>query len=790
MNPSRTKFKIKTKHRKRSNKVKLSCTLTMARRHLMLWIFTLCVSLDPSVGHIPELDGKKVYEIVRPIKLHELHKRDLKSRPDTVKYAMTLGGRDIEMHLHKNDGMLTKDYSETHYTKDGMLVTTTPDDLDLCYYHGKIVNDSESLVSMSICDGLRGYFRTAEQRYLIEPLSADGDHAVLKYEDAQDDTPRVCGVTNTSWDEIGDGTPPRILKTRSRSSGPSLFQQQKYIEFFLVADNREYKKMDSDLGKLRKRIFEIINFINNVYKEINTFVALTGFEVWTDNDKITVSSVAGGTLDSFTNWRNSDLIKRKKHDNAQLLSAIDLDGATVGLAFIGTLCGSHSTGIVQDHNSKAIAVGATMAHEMGHNLGMNHDSSSCICSDGTCVMTAALSYFIPQHFSSCSTETFAEYLDKKNPECLLNMPDPKELIQPAVCGNGFVEIGEECDCGTIQECTNPCCNATTCKLTEGSQCATGECCEECKMRSASHVCRPKNDDCDLPESCTGKSAVCPEDVFTVNGLPCRNGKGYCYNGQCPQRAEQCIKMWGPNAEVAEENCYSQNTRAEYFAYCKRNGNSYIGCQKQDIMCGKLFCMNGNASPNYGRLVKFNNCKATFYGSPEEDYGQVDTGTKCGDGLVCSQNECVDLETAYKATNCSAKCKGHAVCDHRLQCRCETGWLPPDCEAPAKSDGSSQGVVVAIVVCVLIGILLIGLAVFFYKRRKSTPHSSSHSRQQKVHVVDISDSSHQRLQTPNPKPSPVIKPSAPPPPPPSSVQPRALHSDFINARQALRPPPRV
>jgi len=55
------------------------------------------------------------------------------------------------------------------------------------------------------------------------------------------------------------------------------------------------------------------------YKEINTFVALTGFEVWTDGDKITVSSAPGTTLGSFSSWRNSDLIKRKKHDNAQLL---------------------------------------------------------------------------------------------------------------------------------------------------------------------------------------------------------------------------------------------------------------------------------------------------------------------------------------------------------------------------------------------------------------------------------------------------------------------------------------
>lgn len=32
-----------------------------------------------------------------------------------------------------------------------------------------------------------------------------------------------------------------------------------------------------------------------------------------------------------------------------------------------------------------------------------------------------------------------------------------------------------------------------------------------------------------------------------------------------------------------------------------------------------------------------------------------------------------------------------VCDHRKECRCETGWLPPDCETPAESEGSSKGI---------------------------------------------------------------------------------------------------
>lgn len=104
------------------------------------------------------------------------------------------------------------------------------------------------------------------------------------------------------------------------------------------------------------------------------------------------------------------------------------------------------------------------------------------------------------------------------------------------------------------------------------------------------------------------------------------------------------------------------------------------------MCGKLFCQNGQDSPNYGRMVTVNGCKAAFFDDYTKDYGQVDSGTKCGDGKVtgcqllfgpklprasvsaifffffkvCSQNECVDLETAYRNTNCSARCSGHAV----------------------------------------------------------------------------------------------------------------------------------
>ncbi|XP_041957666.1 disintegrin and metalloproteinase domain-containing protein 28 [Alosa sapidissima] len=762
----------------------------MASKRLLLWILSLAASLDPSV--CTEFNGVKVYDVVRPIRLHSLSKRAVESsRPEVLKYGMTLKGKDIELNLERNDGILTKEYSETYYTDDGTPVTSAPEDLDHCYYHGSIVNDSESMVSVSTCDGLRGYIQTAEQKFLIEPMTEDkdGDHALLKFDDVHD-KPMTCGVTNTSWDPE---YPAKTSRAQSRGARPSLLQQQKYIELYLVADNREYIRMKKDISELRKRIFEIINFVNGVYKSLNTFIALTGLEVWTDSDKISVTPPAGATLDGFTKWRNSDLKKRKRHDNAQLITGIDFDGSTVGLAFIGTLCSDHSTGVVQDHNHRAVAVGATLSHEMGHNLGMSHDTSSCVCPDNSCIMAAALSYTIPQTFSSCSSTDYSNFLGNRNPECVLNKPDYKELVTEPVCGNGFLERGEQCDCGTVveEECTNPCCNATNCRLVEGAQCAEGDCCENCKIMSPNRECRPKHDDCDLPEYCTGKSTECPEDVFTVNGLPCENGKGYCYNGQCPQMEEQCIQMWGGTARVGREFCFNQNTRGIYYGFCKRPSKDvYEPCQKEDIMCGKLFCHDGNGNPNYGRLVAFSDCKATFYGDPETDRGQVDTGTKCGEGMVCNQNQCVNLVTAYRVLNCSAKCPGHGVCNHRSECQCEPGWLPPHCDSKdPKWQLSKEGVTAIAVIFSLLGlIIVIGASVFMWKRRQN---SSPGLPAQKSQPVSKPVLGRQPLKTPKPNAQATQRPNTRPPPPPSTGrQSRPVQPNFMAAREALRPPPRV
>ncbi|MEQ2173928.1 Disintegrin and metalloproteinase domain-containing protein 12 [Goodea atripinnis] len=180
-------------------------------------------------------------------------------------------------------------------------------------------------------------------------------------------------------------------------------------------------------------------------------------------------------------------------------------------------------------------------------------------------------YPFPTVFSTCSKKDLAASLEKGVGMCLYNMPEVKVLYGGQKCGNGYVEEGEECDCGepevkstakafiftflsggdqtpplwSYRECMNPCCNATTCTLKGDAVCAHGQCCEDCKLKLAGTMCRESSNSCDLPEFCTGSSPHCPANVYLHDGHACHNVDGYCYNGICQTHEQQCITLWGP-----------------------------------------------------------------------------------------------------------------------------------------------------------------------------------------------------------------------------------------------------
>ena len=54
---------------------------------------------------------------------------------------------------------------------------------------------------------------------------------------------------------------------------------------------------------------------------------------------------------------------------------LDLTQNTVGIAFLNTMCGSASVGVVQDGPRSTSSSASTFAHELGHVFNLEHDTS-------------------------------------------------------------------------------------------------------------------------------------------------------------------------------------------------------------------------------------------------------------------------------------------------------------------------------------------------------------------------------------------------------------------------------
>ncbi|XP_043374145.1 disintegrin and metalloproteinase domain-containing protein 9-like isoform X5 [Dermochelys coriacea] len=236
------------------------------------------------------------------------------------------------------------------------------------------------------------------------------------------------------------------------------------------------------------------------------------------------------------------------------------------------------------------------------------------------------------------------------------------------------------------ECTNPCCDAVTCKFKSGSQCAEGLCCENCKFKVAGVECRPKMNFCDLPEYCNGTYPYCPDDVYIMNGYPCNNMKEYCYSGVCQNFDSQCESIYGQGARKAPDICFEvANLKGDRFGNCGMSSGMYNKCPIEHSLCGKLQCTSVSLENLPASSVVSNqdgvSCVTSDFdlGSDIPDPAQVQKGTACGKGKACVDFKCVNASELGYNCDVMQKCNNRAVCNNNGNCHCNPGWAPPFCD---------------------------------------------------------------------------------------------------------------
>ncbi|XP_067161180.1 disintegrin and metalloproteinase domain-containing protein 19 [Apteryx mantelli] len=708
-------------------------------------------------------------------------------------------GQDLILDLEKNGNLFAPGYTETHYSQTGRPQTVSLPHTDHCFYHGVVRGRERSSVMLSSCKGLRGLIVLSHNSsYVLEPVpNSQNQHLIYRLEDLELRR-GACGYQDTEA-VTGDwlrGFPIEVALARHRVKRETL-QATKYVELLLVADYAEFQKHHFSIEATRLKLVEAANYVDKFYRSLNIRIALVGLEIWSHGNKCDVTENPYSTLRSFLAWSSKERVYRK-HDNAQLITGVPFQGTTVGLAPVMAMCSDfQSGGVNMDHSENAVGVAATIAHEMGHNFGMNHDSAGCCTTsaeDGGCIMASATGHPFPKVFNQCNRKELEKYLQSGGGMCLSNMPDTKKMYGGKKCGNGYLEEGEECDCGEVEECNNPCCNANNCSLKLGAECAHGSCCQQCKLMSPGTLCRERSGLCDLPEYCTGESAFCPPNSYQIDGASCEGGKAYCYSGMCLTYKDQCVQLWGPGARPAPDTCFEKvNAAGDIYGNCGKDiyGN-YRKCEMRDAKCGKIQCQSSASKPLQSNAVAIDTtihmertqlrCRGTHvYRSESEekemlDPGLVLTGTKCGSHHVCFEGRCQNTSIIFESESCNKKCHGHGVCNNNKNCHCNPGWAPPFCNKKGMGGSLDSGPpvpegfsVAVITLAILAPILLFTGIMFLFYYLKCRNKFVICSLKKTPQFSDTSGSGHAnpafKLKTPQEQRKAIGFPEIPSKPPP-------------------------
>uniref|UniRef100_A0A480ZMY3 A disintegrin and metalloproteinase with thrombospondin motifs 7 preproprotein n=1 Tax=Sus scrofa TaxID=9823 RepID=A0A480ZMY3_PIG len=582
-------------------------------RPLLLLLSALAPGAHGSApGHAAQ--GRAALDIVHPVRVdaggsflsyelwpRALRKRDVSARPTAPAfYELQYRGRELRFNLTANPHLLAPGFVSETRRHGGLGRAHIRASAPACHLLGE-VQDPElegGLAAISACDGLKGVFQLSNEDYFIEPL--DGvpartgrpqPHVVYKRQAPekraeQDDSraPGTCGVEGSPelefrrerWEQRQQWQRPRRLQQRSVS-------REKWVETLVVADPKmvEYHGQPN----VENYVLTIMNMVAGLFHDPSignpihiTIVRLILLE--DEEEDLKITHHADNTLRSFCKWQKSINMKGDAHplhhDTAILLTRKDLCAAmnrpceTLGLSHVAGMCQPHRSCNINEDTGLPLAF--TVAHELGHSFGIQHDGSGNDCEPvgkRPFIMSPQLLYdAAPLTWSRCSRQYITRFLDRGWGLCLDDSPAKDVIDFPSVPPGVLYDVGHQC------------------RLQYGAYSAF---CDD--MDNVCHTLW-----CSVGTTCHSKLDA------AVDGTRCGESK-WCLNGECvpvgfrPEAVHGgwsgwsawsvCSRSCGVGVQSAERQCTQPAP--------KYKGKYCVGERKRFRLCNLQACPAGRPS---------------------------------------------------------------------------------------------------------------------------------------------------------------------------------------------------
>ncbi|KAK7487925.1 hypothetical protein BaRGS_00020826 [Batillaria attramentaria] len=541
-------------------------------------------------------------------------------------------GRNFCLVLYPGTPVLASDFYVRAVDRYGMETPyhVQPND----FFLGHLKDDASVKVEAHFEDGiLSSSTEFHNETYIVEPawrhLPTASDHMIVyRGSDMTDGegTMSYGSMKPLNQEHLDPKAPgdqnghPRGRHSKNRHRRASGWK--KSCSLVLVADYLFYSTVGRTVSGTANYLIGIVTRIDQRFRNTRWDSDLTGFGFHVKELLIHTeyTDVAGHYNEDKNKWEHSDkLTKFSALENLRtvclghLYTSYSFERGVVGLAATASPSKLHPGGICSTkqfsyHPYAGFNTGFTSArdanghmlvarrfelvnmHELGHGWGSEHDPETGECApksekNGKYLMWPVLGHGYEGNnffFSPCSKRWILNVLKSKSQTCFTDKTE-------AVCGNGLLDDGEECDHHGSAE--DECCT-TKCTLKPGAICSDLEsvCCRHCRASPKGTKCADENrDECKDKSYCNGQDYdVCPPPQPSPDDASCMED-GKCYKGKCSTFCE----IQGMRANKTLRYCVCEQNETAACRFCCMEVPNGLCEPTQQFLPDGDFCISGS-----------------------------------------------------------------------------------------------------------------------------------------------------------------------------------------------------